>query len=94
MLSRAQFFVEGKYNFTDGKVSPYAQVRTGLELKVWGNDSLGLFLTPAVGVDFSRFTLRLSYRLTGVQMPETVGSQRVTLVGRNNWLTCAFGFYF
>ena len=93
-IERAQLFVESKYNFVDGHVSPFAQLRTGLEFNAWNNNRIGLFLSPAMGIDFSRFTLRISYRLTGTQAPVTVNSQRATLVGRNNWITCAFGFYF
>ena len=89
-FDRAQLFVEGKYNFLYNVVSPFVQLRTGLDFDFWNSDKVGVFFSPAVGVDFSRFTMRLSYRLGSSQwgVPEGVA------ISRENWLTCSFGIYF
>ncbi len=89
-FDRAMIFGEGKYNFIYSTVSPYVRLRTGLEFDNWSTEKIGVFFSPAVGVDFSRFTMSLSYRLSSSQWYDS----GVLNINRENWLTCSFGIYF
>lgn len=89
-FDRAMIFAEGKYNLKYATVSPYVRLRTGLEFDAWDTEKVGVYFSPAIGVDFSRFTMSLSYRLSSSQwkVPEGLA------INRENWLTCSFGIYF
>lgn len=61
-MAKLPVFVEAKYNFFNAFLSPFADCRIGGEV-IFGEERLGgaLVISPALGVDFSRFGIRVGY---------------------------------
>ena len=55
------FFMDAKYNFIDGKVSPFASVRTGFRFSPTASEYLSFGIALGGGVDFGRFSVKLGY---------------------------------
>lgn len=56
-------FVETKYNLLETPVSPFIAVRGGVIVPLVSEPDLAGFVAPGVGIDFSGFSARLSYRM-------------------------------
>ena len=55
------YFV-GKYTFMDNRISPFMDCRVGWEALVYNRDhGVAFVVSPAVGVDLGRFSLRAGY---------------------------------
>lgn len=78
----ASVHLEVKYNFCDTKVSPFAAVRSGIR---FGN-YFGNFVNIGGGIDFGRFSARLSYELSG--------NRNGRELSKDNALFCSFAFWF
>lgn len=81
----ASAFLDGKYNFLDAKVSPYAFIRTGVRFCV--GPTLGNFINVGGGVDFGCCSVRLGYERIA-----TITNH--TILGKENALSCSFAFVF
>ena len=78
----ASVHLESKYNFCDTKVSPFVAVRSGIRFcNLFGN-----FVNIGGGMDFGRFSARLSYELSGY----TKGN----LLSKDNAVFCSLAFRF
>ncbi len=78
----ASAFLDAKYNFCDTKVSPFIAVRSGV--RFW--NLFGNFVNIGGGIDFGRFSARLSYELSGYTTSRTLT--------KDNTLFCSFAFWF
>ena len=78
----ASAFLDAKYNFCDTKVSPFIAVRSGV--RFW--NLFGNFVNIGGGIDFGRFSARLSYELSGYTISRTLT--------KDNTLFCSFAFWF
>lgn len=56
-------FIDAKYNIIDWKLSPFVDCRLGGEyiFDDEGGFGPGIIVSPGIGVDFHRFTLRIGY---------------------------------
>lgn len=78
----ASVFLEAKYNFCDTKVSPFVAARSGF--RFW--NFYGNFVNIGGGIDFGRFSARISYELAG----STIGKG----LSKDNALFCSFAVTF
>lgn len=55
-------YLVGKYTFIDSRVSPFLDCRVGWEALVYDRDhGVAFVVSPAIGVDLGRFSLRAGY---------------------------------
>ena len=79
-------FLDGKYNFVDNKVSPFAAVRTGYRYK--GKPSMsGNYVDVAVGVDAGVISVRLGYE----RFSRLINGESLS---KGNSLFCSFAVAF
>ena len=92
-------FLDAKYNFGEyGALSPFAEMRMGVSVNVGGSfeysdsgiNAYSTGISPAVGVDFGSFTVKMGYLLSSLRLRS--GAER--LMERENYLYFGFGVNF
>lgn len=64
----ASVFMDVKYNFVDASASPFIEGRTGYNYCTsQKNETGGLFVSTAAGVDFGRMSARIGYELAPIK---------------------------
>lgn len=71
LIENVQFasaFIDVKYNFVDASASPFIEGRTGYNYCTsQKNETGGLFVSTAAGVDFGRMSARIGYELAPIK---------------------------
>lgn len=90
-------FIETKYNIVDWKVSPFVDCRLGGEgiLDMNGGAGAGLLVSPGIGADFHRFTLRIGYMCeTGRFRPDNGVYESIESFFKLHSITASVAFNF
>ena len=89
-------YMDAKYNFINGKVSPFASVRTGLRFSPTHSEYLSVGIALGGGVDFGRFSVKLGYEYSASRQfaynPQT--SNYTEYFSKPSVLFCSFAFNF
>lgn len=92
-------FLDAKYNFVDAKVSPFAEVRSGVRGYDKRIDVVQPFVSIAGGIDTGRFSVKLGYDYSNIAVDvydsSSYGGNYVgTAYRKPSQLFCSFAFKF
>jgi hypothetical protein len=88
------FYMDAKYNFIDGQVSPFASVRTGMRLGI-SRSFQSFNIDLGGGVDFGRFSIKLGYEFaTTCALVVDSRYGHSWSMGKPSMLFCSFAFNF